>query len=63
MPMATWRRIASLLLVFVGAFMLVRGSYYAVAHGLGWQGIFVSSVIGALVIALGIARWRYWQER
>ncbi len=63
MPMMPWRRIAALLLIFVGTLIFVRGSHYPIAHGLGWQGVLVSSVVGALVIALGIARWRYWQER
>ena len=48
-------------LVVIGALVVVRGVCYAVAHNMGWQTIIVPLVIGSLVIALGIARWHYWQ--
>jgi len=51
----------ALLLVFVGGSILVRGVQQSYAQQLGWQGILASLLIGTLVIALGIARWRYLQ--
>jgi len=48
-------------LVVIGALVVMRGVYYAVANNMGWHAIIMSLVIGSLVIALGIARWRYWQ--
>ncbi|MCX7968582.1 MAG: hypothetical protein N3B10_08850 [Armatimonadetes bacterium] len=59
--MKTWRQVTALLLIIVGVLIIVRGTYHTIAHGLSWQGIIVSLVMGALVISLGIARWRYWQ--
>ena len=48
-------------LVVIGALVVVRGVYYSVANNMGWHAIIMPLVIGSLVIALGIARWRYWQ--
>jgi hypothetical protein len=53
----------ALLLVIVGISVMVRGVHHALAHSLGWHAIITPLVIGSLVIALGIARWRYWQTR
>ncbi|MFN3422956.1 MAG: hypothetical protein ACK40X_14680 [Armatimonadota bacterium] len=61
--MQHWRQVQALLLIIVGALMLVRGAYYALERNLGWQGFVTAAVIGSLVIALGIARWRFWQDR
>ncbi len=61
--MQHWRQVQALLLILVGALVLVRGAYYALKHNLGWQGFVTAAVIGSLVIALGIARWRFWQDQ
>ncbi|MFA0762066.1 MAG: hypothetical protein HZLCBSQH_002179 [Candidatus Fervidibacterota bacterium] len=58
-----WRQGMALLLVIVGISVMVRGVHHALAHSLGWHAIITPLVIGSLVIALGIARWRYWQTR
>jgi len=60
--MKSWRKIASVLLIVVGALMFVRGAHHAVTNDLGWQGLIASSVLSGLVIALGVARWRYWRH-
>jgi hypothetical protein len=61
--MRHWRQGMALLLVIVGISVMVRGVHHALAHSLGWHAIIMPLVIGSLVIALGIARWRYWQTR
>ncbi|GBC98869.1 hypothetical protein HRbin17_01386 [bacterium HR17] len=60
--MRQWRQLAAFLLILVGALMVARGIHYALAQGLGWQAMVTASVMGILVIALGVARWRYWQN-
>jgi hypothetical protein len=60
-PLRTFRQFTAMSLVVIGALVVVRGVYYAVANNMGWQTIIVPLVIGSLVIALGIARWHYWQ--
>jgi hypothetical protein len=58
-----WRRISAALLMIVGLAMLVRGLNHTILRGLGWQGFLESGIVGGLVFALGLARWRYWQQR
>jgi hypothetical protein len=58
-----FREVTAILLVIVGLAMLMRGLEYTVRRGLGWQGLVQSGVIGVLVVALGIARWRYLRRR
>ncbi|MFA0748992.1 hypothetical protein [Fervidibacter sp.] len=60
-PLRTFRQFTAMSLVVIGALVVVRGVYYAVANNMGWHAIITPLVIGSLVIALGIARWRYWQ--
>jgi membrane protein YdbS with pleckstrin-like domain len=62
-PLRTFRQFTAMSLVVIGALVVVRGVYYAVAHNMGWHAIITPLVIGSLVIALVIARWRYWQTR
>ena len=61
--MRHWRQLTALLLVTVGISVTVRGVYHAITHDLGWHAIITPLVIGSSVIALGIARWRYWKTR
>ena len=61
--MRHWRQGMALLLIIVGISVMVRGVHHALALSLGWHAIITPLVIGSLVIALGIARWRYWQTR
>jgi hypothetical protein len=49
--------------MILGAAMLIRGVENAVDRGLGWQGIMMSLVLGALVFFLGLTRWRYLRQR
>jgi hypothetical protein len=58
-PLRTFRQFTAMSLVVIGALIVVRGVYYAVAHNMGWHAIIMPLVIGSLVIA----RWRYWQTR
>jgi hypothetical protein len=51
------------MLVLLGAAMLLRGVSYALQAGLGWQGMLQAAFVAALVIGLGVARWRYWQQK
>jgi len=60
-PLRTFRQFTAMSLVVIGALVVVRGVYYAVANNMGWHAIIMPLVIGSLVIALGIARWLYWQ--
>jgi membrane protein YdbS with pleckstrin-like domain len=62
-PLRTFRQFTAMSLVVIGALVVVRGVYYAVTHNMGWHAIIMPLVIGSLVIALGITRWRYWQTR
>lgn len=62
-PLRTFRQFTAMSLVVIGALVVVRGVYYAVTNNMGWHAIITPLVIGSLVIALGIARWRYWQTR
>jgi len=43
--------------------MLARGVENSLNRHLGLQGLVLSCVLGALVFALGFARWRYLQQR
>jgi hypothetical protein len=54
-----FRQLTAALLMLVGLAMLVRGIDFSVRNGVGWQGFVQSGVIGALVFALGLARWRF----
>ena len=57
-----FRQTTAALLMLAGIAMLLRGIYYSVRHGLGWRGILMSGVVGALVFALGMARWRFLRK-
>lgn len=59
-----YRKVLSLLLMLVGMAMIVRGVVYSfLRNGPGWKGAAQAVLIGALVIALGFARWRYWRQK
>lgn len=58
-----WRQLTALLLVIIGISVTVRGIYHAIIRDLGWHAIITPLVIGSLIIALGVARWRYWKTR
>jgi hypothetical protein len=58
-----FHKIASLLLMVLGAVMVARGLDYTIRSGMGWQGILQASIAGALVFALGFTRWRYLRQR
>jgi hypothetical protein len=47
----------------LGIVMLLRGLNFVFNQGLGWQGLIQTAVVGALVFALGFARWRYLRHR
>jgi hypothetical protein len=59
MPGIRFRHVTAALLMLVGLAMLVRGFGFSIRSGVGWQGFVQSGVIGALVFALGLARWRF----
>jgi hypothetical protein len=54
-----WRRLAAGLLVLVGGAIVFRGVERGILGDAGWQGFLVSAVVGGLIMALGIARWRF----
>ena len=59
-----YRSVAALLLIVVGAVMIFRGvAYSLLGGGPGWKGALLAAFIGSLVIALGVARWRYWRRK
>ena len=58
-----YRKIAAILLMGLGTAMLLRGLNYVLKQGLGWRGLIQTGVAGALVFALGFARWRYLRQR
>ena len=58
-----FRQTMAVLLMIIGAFMLARGIGYSIRNGLGWQGIIQALIVGFLVFALGLARWRYLRQR
>jgi hypothetical protein len=49
--------------MLLGTVMLARGLDYTLRSGMGWQGILQASIAGALVFALGFARWRFLRQR
>jgi len=49
--------------MLVGAVLLIRGIGYSLEHHLGLVPLIQTAVVGALVFALGLARWRYWRNR
>ena len=51
------------LMVATGPFVAARGILYGLEQGQGWGQVVVPAVVGALMVALGAARWRYWQGR
>jgi hypothetical protein len=63
MKMKKIRQTASFLLMVLGACMLVRGVENSIRRDLGWQGMIMAVVMGALVFSLGFARWRYLRQR
>ena len=58
-----YRQTLSLLLMIVGTAMIVRGIWYSFGKGPGLSGALQAAALGALVTALGYARWRYWRQR
>jgi hypothetical protein len=61
--MHKYRKIVAALLMILGIAILMRGVHYSLTESPGWQNLLLSTVVGALVFALGLARWRYWQQR
>ena len=61
--MRTVRQLMAVLLVLIGGSIVGRGIHYAATHDLGWRATITPLVIGSLIIALGVARWRYWKTR
>jgi len=61
--MIQFRKIMAIVLMILGGVMLARGLVFTIRSGLGWQGIVQAMVVGALVFALGFARWRYLHQR
>jgi hypothetical protein len=57
------RQIMSFAMMLLGIVMLARGVENSLNRHLGLQGLVLSCVLGALVFALGFARWRYLQQR
>ena len=57
------RLLTSALLMLTGLAMLTRGVYRSYELNLGWQGLAQTAVIGALIFALGFARWRFYRQR
>ncbi len=57
------REVSAFLLMVVGVAMFARGVHHSLLAGMGWQGLVQSAVMGALVFALGLYRWRYWKQR
>ncbi|MBN1570914.1 MAG: hypothetical protein JXA73_23940 [Acidobacteria bacterium] len=58
-----FRKGMAVILMALGAMMLARGLLFTFKAGLGWQGMIQSLLVGALVFALGFARWRYLRQR
>jgi hypothetical protein len=61
--LVNYRQAAAALLMVLGIAMSLRGIHHSLAAGLGWSNLLLSAVLGALVFALGLARWRYLRER
>ncbi len=57
-----FRQATAALLMVAGSAILLRGFYYSAQHGLGIPGLLQSGIIGALVFALGLARWRFLRK-
>jgi hypothetical protein len=49
------------LMVVAGPFVAARGILYSLEQGLGWWQVVAPAGVGALMVALGAARWRYWR--
>jgi hypothetical protein len=45
-PLRTFRQFTAMSLVVIGALVVVRGVYYAVANNMGWHAIITPLVIG-----------------
>ena len=57
------RQVTSALLMLTGLAVLTEGVHRSYELNLGWQGLVQTAVIGALIFALGFARWRFWRQR
>ena len=57
------RKITSGLLMVVGAVVLIRGIGYGIQNHLGVGPFIQTAVVGVLIFALGLARWRFWRDR
>ncbi len=57
------RKITSGLLMVVGAVVLIRGVGHSIQNHLGVGPFIQTGVVGVLVFALGLARWRFWRDR
>ncbi len=57
-----FRQVTAALLMLAACAMLSRGIYYSTRHGLDWQGLVETVLIGGLVFALGLARWRFLRK-
>lgn len=58
-----FRKAMAAVFMVLGPVMIARGVQNALERDLGWQGVAPSLVVGALVFALGFARWRFWRQR
>ena len=61
-PKHTLRRSLAALVVLAGAALLVRTALYGMQTGLGWRQMVAPAGAGALMIALGLARWSFWSR-
>jgi hypothetical protein len=53
----------AVLLVLTGLVILARCGYQWLAAGTGWQALAPPAGVGFLIVALGVARWRFWRAR
>lgn len=60
--MTRLRQWMAAMLIVVGVTVVVRSVHHAITRNLGLQGIVIAFALGAMLFALGIARWRYWQN-
>lgn len=57
------REFQALALMVLGVVMLARGVGHSFRNGIDPASLLMSVFVGALVFALGYARWRYWRQR
>ena len=61
-PVGAFRLVLATLMIALGWVIIGRSLWLVLTQGLAFSSLFLPVVVGILMIALGIHRWRSWLE-